>query len=277
MVIYRVTNTQTGKIYIGQTTRPLSHRKSSHYTPAELNDGSYFHNSLIKYPKELWIWEIIDTVNTIDELNLKEQYWIGFYKSNVREFGYNLSTGGLNNIKTPEVCQRISKALTGRIFSEEHKLHIKEKRQYQICTNETRKKMSEARSGEKHPMYGKSMPDEVKQKISESLSGENHPLYGKHRSLETIEKMKLNSKHIKNPKYNYTIISPENIKYETDDLNLFCKEHNLNRTGLTMKFYQKTKPEHTYKGWQISRIKKSYITNPVTQIKGVLNEQRIAA
>ena len=53
----------------------------------------------------------------------------------------------------------------------------------------TRKKISEAMSGENHPWYGKHHTEESKKKISESKSGENHPLYGKCHSEETKKKM----------------------------------------------------------------------------------------
>lgn len=54
----------------------------------------YFHNALRKYGSENFKFEIIDTANTQDELNEKERYWIAYYKSNQREFGYNEDSGG---------------------------------------------------------------------------------------------------------------------------------------------------------------------------------------
>jgi hypothetical protein len=66
-------------------------------------------------------------------------------------------------------------------------------------TEETKRKMSEAKSGENnymygrtkkdHPRFGESLSEETKAKISEAMSGENHPMYGKTHSKETREKM----------------------------------------------------------------------------------------
>ena len=61
MWIYKITNIQNNKVYIGQTIRPINQRFHRH-----LNDA---------------------TAQTQDELNQKEQYWIRFYNS--VEEGYN--------------------------------------------------------------------------------------------------------------------------------------------------------------------------------------------
>ena len=49
-------------------------------------------------------------------------------------------------------------------------------------TAETKKKMSEAKKGENHPMYGKHHTAEAKRKMSQThkgkYKGENHPMYG---------------------------------------------------------------------------------------------------
>jgi group I intron endonuclease len=49
------------------------------------------------------------------------------------------------------------------------------------------------KKGENHPLFGKTHTLETKAKISEAMSGENHPNYGKTHSAETLLKMsKLN-------------------------------------------------------------------------------------
>lgn len=47
-------------------------------------------------------------------------------------------------------------------------------------------------SGELHPNYGKSLPDEVRKKISKNhhdVSGDKNPMYGKHHTEETLKKI----------------------------------------------------------------------------------------
>ena len=46
-------------------------------------------------------------------------------------------------------------------------------------SEETRQKLSEAKSGENNPMFGKNHAEETRQKISEAKIGENNPQFGK--------------------------------------------------------------------------------------------------
>lgn len=47
-----------------------------------------------------------------------------------------------------------------------------------VRSAETKKKLSEAKSGEKHPMFGVPRTEEWKQAHSERMSGKNHPMFG---------------------------------------------------------------------------------------------------
>lgn len=96
MIIYKVTNLVNQKIYIGQSINTLEYRKSGHYRDARCikKKNVYFHNALLKYKPEDFKWEIIDTAETIEELNKKEIYWVSYYKSNNKDKGYNLKAGG---------------------------------------------------------------------------------------------------------------------------------------------------------------------------------------
>ena len=88
MWIYKITNIQNNKIYIGQTIRPIEQRFHRHINDA-LNNilNTHFARAIRKYGKDNFVVEIIDTAQTQDELNQKERYWIQYYNS-VQE-GYN--------------------------------------------------------------------------------------------------------------------------------------------------------------------------------------------
>ena len=88
MWIYKITNIQNNKVYIGQTIRPIEQRFHRHLSDA-LNNilDTHFARAIRKYGKDGFIIEEIDTAQTQDELNQKEQYWIRYYNS--VEDGYN--------------------------------------------------------------------------------------------------------------------------------------------------------------------------------------------
>ena len=75
MWIYKITNIQNNKCYIGQTIRPIEQRFHRHINDAMNNIlNTHFARAIRKYGKENFIIEEIDTAKNQKELNLKEQY-----------------------------------------------------------------------------------------------------------------------------------------------------------------------------------------------------------
>ena len=88
MWIYKITNIQNDKIYIGQSIRPIEQRFKRHINDAINNKlDTHFARAIREYGPESFKLEQIDSAETQDELNKKEQYWIQYYNS-VKE-GYN--------------------------------------------------------------------------------------------------------------------------------------------------------------------------------------------
>ena len=88
MWIYKIENTKNGKLYIGQTIRPVKQRFQRHMNDAincKLN--THFARAIRKYGKESFTICIIDLAHDQSELNYKEQFWIQFYDS--VNCGYN--------------------------------------------------------------------------------------------------------------------------------------------------------------------------------------------
>lgn len=88
MWIYKITNIQNNKVYIGQTIRPIKDRFHRHINDA-MNDilDTHFARAIRKYGPESFSIEQIDSAESQDELNQREQYWIRYY--NAIEDGYN--------------------------------------------------------------------------------------------------------------------------------------------------------------------------------------------
>lgn len=96
MIIYKVTNLKNNKVYIGQTGGTLEYRKNKHEYDAQRQDRKtvYFHSALLKYGFNQFKWEIINNYNTQEELDEAEKYYIQFYNSTDKNYGYNLKYGG---------------------------------------------------------------------------------------------------------------------------------------------------------------------------------------
>lgn len=121
-VIYKITCSETGKVYIGQTIRSIESRFERHLHEAEesKNPKIHFQRAIKKYGRDAFKIEKIDEAENQEELNKKEKYWIKAYNS--IEDGYNTAEGGeggntykgrtLEEMKITR--KKISKALSGR-------------------------------------------------------------------------------------------------------------------------------------------------------------------
>lgn len=122
-IIYKAENKINGKVYVGQTKRPLEKRFCEH-----LQGKSYFCNAMRKYGREGFTIEIIDNADTRDVLNEKEKYWIMYYRSK-HPNGYNLNDGGSGNNgykATEETIRKLRLVWTGRSHTEEAKQKMRE-------------------------------------------------------------------------------------------------------------------------------------------------------
>lgn len=147
-IIYKVTNSINGKIYIGKTTKGLDRRRSEH--TRFIKPITAFQRALHKYGKNEFVWEIIYECESPEELNNAEKEMIAKYQSNKLGIGYNMTPGGdgfahgkdnpvhrpevqekiIAKLKTnngsfrQEVRDKISKTLKGRKLSVAHKNSI---------------------------------------------------------------------------------------------------------------------------------------------------------
>lgn len=164
--IYSITNKLNGQMYIGKTINPKK----------RFNDHCKYKSSLIgkairKHGRDNFVYQVLYDCPTEEQAYRVEVFYIRLLKTQT-PFGYNLDSGGMGG-KQPceETKRKISQSLIGNKYTFGYK-----------HTEETRKKMSEARKG-------KHLTEEHKRKLSESKKGENNPSYGKHPTEETRKKM----------------------------------------------------------------------------------------
>lgn len=98
MVIYKITNTKTNKVYIGKTGGNLIERWRGH--KAKFRDEktiSKLYRSMRKHGIENFKIEEIERANDINDLKSKEFKWIREYDSTNDEKGYNIQKGDEND------------------------------------------------------------------------------------------------------------------------------------------------------------------------------------
>jgi group I intron endonuclease len=174
-IIYKVVS-PSGKVYIGQTIKTLSKRKTQHYSRA-FNKNYVDYNYKIarairKYNDSLEWFILYENVpiDNLDELEMKE-----IEKHNSFNSGYNGTKGGDGTV--------------GRIHSEETKKKISELLKGNKRSEETKKKLSKAHKGKK-------LSEEHKRKLSKSSRGKEY-------SGENSPNAKLNIKMVKEIRKKY--------------------------------------------------------------------------
>lgn len=125
MNIYKITNKDNGKIYIGQALS-VENRFKRHLAESqepERTKHSLIDKAIAKYGRKNFICELIDdTPKSIEELNEREKYWIKYYNSTNIKIGYKQTIGGdggntyqfKSDEEMKEICDKISKALSGK-------------------------------------------------------------------------------------------------------------------------------------------------------------------
>lgn len=90
--IYYIENQINNKKYIGQSNN-IKDRWRRHISELNKNKhhNDYLQKSWNKYGENNFVFEIIEYCS-IENLDDREQYWIDFYNTMDRGFGYNLKT-----------------------------------------------------------------------------------------------------------------------------------------------------------------------------------------
>ena len=129
--VYIFVNNTNNKIYVGKTTELYTKRWAEHkYNAFTKQLNTYLYKALRKYTWEgfskyvIYQTEEFDNKDDVDRIIIeKEKYYINLFRSDMSDFGYNLTKGG--------------DGIVGFKHSEETKQHF-----------------SEIRTGNLHPNYG---------------------------------------------------------------------------------------------------------------------------
>jgi len=151
MYIYKTTNTINGKIYVGQSQRPIN--ESKRY----FGSGKLLIFAIKKYGKNNFKKEIIDTATNIETLNDKERYWIKKLNSQNKNIGYNIDGGGNDG-----------KSILGEknpACREDVKIKMRKPKSKEGKKNIQKAQRERDRTGTKNSFFGKKHTDKNKKKM----------------------------------------------------------------------------------------------------------------
>lgn len=119
--IYMIKNKKTGQKYIGQSV-DIERRWREHISQGK--EKTYIDRAINKHGRDNFILIIIEET-TQDNLDDREQYWITYYNTYYNINHYNLSPGGdINPMNDYSSRKKLSKVLSGRIRTKEHRLSL---------------------------------------------------------------------------------------------------------------------------------------------------------
>ena len=96
-------------MYIGQTIQKNPKmRWYDHCARTRNGQNNHLYNSMRLYGVENFVWEVIDSASTLEELNLKEQRWLDEYRK-ITEV-YNLREAGNNKTHSEQSKERMKES-----------------------------------------------------------------------------------------------------------------------------------------------------------------------
>ena len=217
--IYLHKNKINNKIYIGQTCQKPQYRWNN---GNGYKQCSYFYSAIQKYGWDNFEHIILENNLTAQQANQKEEEYIKYYKSNEKQFGYNLSAGGNNHKEISEstrkkfsnhaknrwedesIRNKMSQIMKEKWQDPKYiqlqrksrenalkKIHQEGKTSF--ISDEGKKRISDARKKyiAQHgtPTQGKGHSEATRKILSEQKIGKKNPMYGKKHTEEWKQMM----------------------------------------------------------------------------------------
>lgn len=181
MLIYKISNINTGKCYIGKTTKSIEERFKNHLYSSKHGSNTILHKSIRKHGIDVFDIEIIE--NCCENIDEREKYWINEFDSMMPN-GYNMTTGGeggdtsksknwIDGMKKRKDMSGENNPMYGKSRKgERHKggENISKGTKMSWDNDPARKKLySEKYLGDNNPMYGKTPSNALKVKFEDTI------------------------------------------------------------------------------------------------------------
>lgn len=172
MIVYKYTNNDSGKVYVGITKRSVEQRHAEHLKAA--GDGTYFHNALAKHGADAFSLEVIEEVDTVELLMERERYWIDHYHS----FAYSKDPQGYNETMGGEGMTGHSGELNSQYgVSPQERMSAEKFDEWRDNLRKSAHHGDSHRCHGTHPKdwMGEEKWDDLIHKLSENWMGDNNP------------------------------------------------------------------------------------------------------
>lgn len=174
-ICYKVTNTVTGKLYIGQTRLTILGRWDKHVQDARRGSPYALHRAIRKYGSGAFTVEEIERVTTLEQVCELERQYISKFNTN-SQLGYNMTSGGEGTagyVFTEEDRKKMAAAQRGkkrgpRTLADKLKISATKKARQQGPSTYCNQRRSETGAGVQRPQ-------ETKDKIRAALVGRKRP------------------------------------------------------------------------------------------------------
>lgn len=266
--VYGIFCAINSKVLVGSTSN-MYHRWWVHRNDANnaKHKNPHFQSAWTKYGESSFEFRILEECPSVN-LVAREDYWMAFYKSLDKQFGYNMQNA-THSFRSQETCakislankgrpsrnkgkpmsgetkKRISMAKTGKPMTEQAKASMRIARlKAGPLSAEARKAISDAHKGNKYNL-GRKPSEETRRKMSMAHSGSKNHFYGKRHPDDLIKRIALAHKGSK----------------RTPEANAKCRE--------SMKAWWAEHPEQKQAAAQ--RMKQYNEKHPVVRLIGSLN------
>lgn len=150
--IYKFTNIVTNKVYIGSSSN-IIRRYESHINDL-LKDKSgctLLQNSVTKHGIKNFSFTILEIIEDLSNLPIREKYWIDYYNACDKKYGYNIQLEPLHGTRGLKLTEKhkeaISNGLKGRKVSEETKKKISKSLKGHLVSEKTIEAVRKAHLG----------------------------------------------------------------------------------------------------------------------------------
>ncbi len=250
MFIYKITNTENNKSYIGFDSHAehLSHRWNEHVRDCTKIDTKFY--MALRQDIGMFDYEIIDRAERILDLALKEIYWIDFYDS--YRNGYNSTKGGdgMNydlSQYTEEEIQQLKRvySLAMADYNNNRKWKDKTEEERKELTSHLHTETIYKKKSETLSKFYKSNPEFIKQK-SNTISA-----YWKNMPEDTKKSRLLHNK-INSKKGAEKTSKKVKVEFPNGDIKIYSSKSEFNRENgeIINAIIRKTKENKSHRGFK---------------------------